>query len=69
MKESIKAVIEFAFNILKIHRIEAEVVENNFDSIKLLESLSIKYEYTKKDSYKINDKYYNQKVYSIINAK
>ena len=69
IKESIKAVLEFAFNILEIHRIEAEVVENNIDSIKLLESLNIKYEYTKKESYKINNKYYDQKVYSIINTK
>lgn len=67
IKESIIPVIDFAFNILKIHKIEAEVVEENIDSIKLLESLNIKCEYEKKSCYKIKDKYYNKKVYSIIN--
>lgn len=67
MKESIAAIIKFALKTLKVHRIEAEIVEENIDSIKLLESLNIKCEYEKKSSYKINDKYYDEKVYSIIN--
>ena len=65
-KESVKEIIDFAFNILNYHRIEANIVEENIDSIKLAESLGMRFESIKQDSYKLGNKYYNQKVYILL---
>lgn len=67
-KEALKEVIDFAFNTLNFHRIEANIAEQNIASIKLAESLGMNFESMKKESYKISDKYYNQKVYVMINT-
>lgn len=66
-KEAIKKVIDFGFNKLNYHRIDAEIVENNIPSIKLAESIGMHYESTREDDYKLLDKYYNQRIYTIIN--
>ena len=55
--------------MLNFHRIEADIVLENIDSIKLAESIGMSFESVKKDSYKLEDKYYDQKVYMIINKK
>ena len=65
-REAVKEVINFAFDILKYHRIEADIVEYNTDSIKLAESLGMCFECTKQESYKLENKYYNQKVYIML---
>lgn len=66
-KEAIKAVLDFGLNIAKFHRIDAEIVESNINSIKAFESVGMNYESTRKDGYKIDDNYYNEKIYTIIN--
>ena len=66
-KEALKAVIDFAFNVLKFHRLEANIVTENVNSIKLVKSLGMEFEAIKKDGYKIGDKYYDQDVYILIN--
>ena len=68
-KEATKAILDFGFNKLNFHRIEADIVLENIDSIKLAESIGMSFESVKKDSYKLEDKYYDQKVYMIINKK
>ena len=65
--EAVKKIIEFGFNHLYIHKIEAHIVADNTASIKLAESVGMTLESIRKDSYKIGDNYYNQKVYTIIN--
>lgn len=65
-KEAVKEVIDFAFNIVGYHRLEADIVEENVDSIKLAESVGMYCESTKKESYKVKNKYYNQKVYVLL---
>ena len=65
-QEAANQVIDFALNVLNYHRIEADIVENNIDSIKLVENLGMNFESIKQDSYKIEDKYYNQKVYVLL---
>ena len=65
-KEAVEKVLEFAVNVLKYHRIEADIVDVNEDSIKLVEKLGMIFESTKQDSYKLNDEYYNQKVYVLL---
>lgn len=69
MKEAVSKVIDFVFNTLDYHRLEASIVEENINSINLAEKLGMQFESIKKDSYKLGDKYYNNKVYVLINDK
>lgn len=64
--EAVKKVIDFAFNVVGYHRLEADIVEENVDSIKLAESVGMYCESTKQESYKVKNKYYNQKVYVLL---
>lgn len=66
-KEAVTKVIDFGFNKLKFHRIEANIVGENEASIKLAESIGMHFESEREDSYKLGENYYNQKVYTIIN--
>lgn len=66
-KEAVQAVINFCFKKLRYHRIEANIVSENINSIRLVKSLGMKYEATKKESYKIKDRYYDQDVYVLLN--
>jgi len=66
MREALKEVLEFAVNKLGYHRIEADIVTDNTASLKLAESVGMTYESTKKESYKLEDKYYDQKVYVLL---
>ena len=65
--EAVKKVIEFGFDTLGYHRIEADAAINNINSIKLLENIGMKFESIKEDGYKIGENYYDQKIYKIIN--
>lgn len=64
--EAMKEIISFGFNKLNFHRIEANIVSENKSSIKVAENVGMHFESIKKDGYKLNDKYYDQKVYTII---
>lgn len=44
IKQAVEAVIEFAFNTLKLHRIEADTDTENAASLALLEKLGFKRE-------------------------
>ena len=66
-KESVSKVIDFAFNKINIHRIDAMIADMNESSIKLVESIGMTLESVREDGYKIGNKYYNQKVYKMIN--
>lgn len=65
-REAVKEMITFAFNVIGYYRIEAEIVEENVNSIKLAESLGMHFESTKQESYKLGNQYYNQKVYTLL---
>ena len=67
MKEALNCVISFAFNTLKFHRIQTEIVVGNNNSIKLVENLGMEEEGIKKESYLLQDTYYDQKIYRLIN--
>lgn len=67
MEEAVKKVIQYAFVELPIHRIEAEVVTSNEKSLKLVKKLNMTYEGIRRESYKYQDKYYDQAVYSVLN--
>lgn len=68
-REAVKRIIEFGFEKLNYHRIEANIVVENLNSIKLVESLGMMYESTKKECYKLGNEYYDQKVYVLLNNK
>ncbi len=66
--EAAKKIIEFVFKS-GFHRIEVLIVEDNIPSIKVAEKLNMKLESIKEESYLLNNKYLNQKVYTLINKK
>ncbi len=43
-KSALKMIVDYAFNKMNLHRLEAEVIENNSPSIKLVEQLGFKLE-------------------------
>lgn len=65
-KEAVEKILDFGFNKLGYHRIEADIVSKNKDSVRLAKSVGMKYESVKKESYKTGDTYYDQDVYIII---
>lgn len=67
--EAVLSVIDFAFNQLDAHRIQAEIVTENVPALRLAQKVGMSYEGTMVDSYKINGDYYNQDVFSVINPK
>ena len=66
-KEVIKEVIFFAFNILKVKRIEAKIMVNNKNSKLLFTSLGFNNEGILYSSVKKNNKYYNINLFSLLN--
>lgn len=67
-KEAVEKVLEFGFQKVNYHRIEANIVVENLNSIKLAENVGMTYESTKKECYKLGDDYYDQKVYVLLNS-
>ena len=63
MKEAAEKILDFAFDKLDFHRIEAEVVTVNNSSIKLAKSINMEEEKIRCESYLVNEKYYDQKVF------
>ena len=69
MKEALEKIIDFAFTTLPVHRIEAEVVTENKKSLKLVKKRNMTYEGIRRESYKYQDNYYNQAIFSLLNHK
>ena len=59
MTEALMRIIDFSFNDLGLHRLEANVEPNNSNSIKLLEKLNFKQEAFLREDYFMNGKFYN----------
>lgn len=57
MKEALRSAILYVFDVIKLHRIEANVMPKNSASIKLLESLGFEQEGLAKNYLKINGKW------------
>ncbi len=58
-KEAMKSLIDFAFNRMNLHRLEAEVIEFNKPSLKLMKTLGFKKEGTLREAKYFNGKYWN----------
>lgn len=66
-KEVINEVISFAFNVLKVKRIEAKIMCNNKKSKNLFMSLGFKNEGILYSSVKKNNKYLDVSLFSLLN--
>ena len=65
--EAVKAVLDYGFNNLNLHSIEAMIDPNNSASKKLLTKFNfIKEAYFKENTF-FNEKYYDTEVYSLLN--
>lgn len=69
MTEAIRLVVEFAFNELLLHRIEAGAMPHNIGSISVLEKANFCKEGIAKMSVKINGKWEDHQMFAIISDK
>jgi [ribosomal protein S5]-alanine N-acetyltransferase len=66
MTEALKAVLEFGFTQLDLHRIEALVADWNTPSVKLLQHYKFTKEGTMREDYCVNGKNENSDCYSLL---
>lgn len=68
MTEAIKAVIEFLFNSLNLHKINVSILPENIDSVKLIENLEFTFERVIKDFLIIDGIWKDHLRYYLINS-
>ena len=66
MEESIKAIIPYIYEQLKIHRIQAFTLEDNIASRKLIEKVNFTKEGTLREAMKINNEWKDHVIYSLL---
>ena len=64
--EASKCIIEYGFNQMKLHRIEAETSPENYAAQKVLEKLGFTFEGTLRDAYYWKSKYHTMNLYSLL---
>lgn len=64
--EAVRAVLEFGFNELKLHRVAAFVADYNTPSVKLLQRLGFTKEGNMREDYLVGDKYEDSDGYSLL---
>jgi ribosomal-protein-alanine N-acetyltransferase len=69
MTEALKSIVDFGFDQLKLHRIEAGVMPHNIGSIKILEKTGFQKEGIAKQYVMINGKWEDHQILAIINNK
>nr|WP_313897340.1 GNAT family protein [Bacillus cereus group sp. BfR-BA-01380] len=67
MTEAVKLVVSYAFDELKLHRIEAGVMPHNIGSIKVLEKSGFHKEGIARENVKINGRWTDHQVLAIVN--
>lgn len=67
--EAIKAVVNFAFSELKLHRVEANIISRNIGSIRAVEKSGFTFEGTSKKYLQINGVWEDHDHYVILNDK
>jgi ribosomal-protein-alanine N-acetyltransferase len=65
-KEAITCLLQYAFNDLRLNRIEAKIEPRNMSSIKLIERLDFTYEGTLRQTEKSKNKFIDLSMYSIL---
>jgi ribosomal-protein-alanine N-acetyltransferase len=66
MTEAVKEVLNFGYNELQLHRVQALVASDNVPSIKLLERFKFTKEGTKREDYLVNGKMEDSECYSLL---
>jgi ribosomal-protein-alanine N-acetyltransferase len=66
MKEAVSSIIDYGFNELNLHRIEALVGSNNIPSLKIIESHHFTKEGLLRQHYFVANKFEDSVVYSIL---
>ena len=69
MDEAIKAVLQYGFETMKLHSVEANVNPANTNSMKLLEKNGFVKEAYFKENYYYNGKFIDSVIYSLITPK
>ena len=69
MKEAVRRVIDFGFNDIKLHSIEAHINPSNAASAALLESTGFVREAYFKEDYFFRGKFLDSAIYSLLNKK
>ncbi len=64
--EAAQAILQFGFDTLKLHRISASVLPDNFGSIRVLEKLGFQQEGVRRQAHAINGTYKDLLSYSIL---
>lgn len=67
MTDAVRLAVSYAFNELKLHRIEAGVMPHNIGSMKVLEKAGFHKEGIAKKNVKINGKWEDHQVLAIVN--
>lgn len=67
ISEAVKAVIDFGFNELKFHSIEAHIDPSNIGSEKVLQKFNFKKEAYFRENYFYNGQFLDTAVYSLLN--
>ncbi|MFC7443165.1 GNAT family N-acetyltransferase [Laceyella putida] len=67
MTEAVRLVVAYAFNELKLHRIEAGVMPHNTGSIRVLEKAGFHKEGIARENVKINGRWEDHQILAIIN--
>ena len=68
MTEALNKMIDFAFNDLKLHSIEANVNPNNNSSIKLLKRCGFRKEAHYRENYLFNGEFIDSIIYSLLES-
>lgn len=68
MNETLSKVINYGFNVMNLHSIEASVNPDNAASIKLLEKNNFTREAYFKENYFFNGKFLDTAIYSLLNS-
>lgn len=66
MQETLTAVLDYGFNVMKLHSIEADINPNNEASIKLLERNNFVREAYFKENYFYDGKFLDSAIYSLL---
>lgn len=69
MREAILRVVQYAFDEMKLHRIEANIMPHNVRSIKLITAVGFEEEGLAKKYLKINGKWQDHLQYVVLNEK
>lgn len=64
--EATNELVSFGFKELKLHRVTALISPENIGSIKVVEKIGMKYEFTQKEIWKKRGTYNNMNVYYIL---